>query len=114
MITQEAETAQVNRIRWKGKTYLLSQEDLALVFEVYGKATLGCEFGACPHVELVPSGFPNGFNQRCIYKPREDLEWEVSNSAKGEFSPRDDVRCAAIEDKIVKYIAAGYLDEFMQ
>jgi len=111
MTTQQKEIVNMNRIRWKEQTYLVSEEDLGVVFSIYGKVFQPCQMGGCGHVELVPSGYPNGFNQKCVYQAEKDLGWEVSNF-KGIFS--QDKRCFAIDETLKEYISAGHFNEFKQ
>lgn len=123
MTTKQTETAHLHKIRWQGQNYLLSHEDLSLVFEVYGKPGLPCEMAGCEHVELVPIDLPEGisdkvkecvkaFKQKCIYEPDRDLEWEVSNTKTGEL--RSAWRCFELDKKLKEHLASGYLNEFRQ
>jgi len=101
----------VHRLCYGGSVFQIPDEDLQVMAELTGRPLLLCEFGACEHVELTPSGLPKGFNASCIYVPPEGLAWEIDMHDGNGFSPYRR-RCDSSDRWAVECMKSGNFDDY--
>lgn len=115
MAPETSQSVIIHKLSLEGRTYLVSHDDLDAVFERYGRP-FACQLAACPHVELIPNGEVNGIPaslSKCVYKPNNSLDWTVLELTKS-LEPQPVKRCEIVDKKLITYLQAGHLDEFVQ